>query len=389
MSRQGRGDFRRLAPRARVMQVLREWIGQGVLPRGQPIPSENALAQRLRVGRATVGRALTLLEQEGLVRQVTGRTRIVAPLPDTSNGLVRRTVVVLWPSVQLHIQPHHRGWGEAIVQGMIHEIREAGLHAMALHPDKVTDAEMEQLAREHPLGVAVPDVLTGPLTDPAWVSKVFDALGAARVPVAFYSDAPHLTGYDRVTSDHEAGSYALTRWLLDQRRRRILMLFDAPLSLYWCAGRRAGYERAMREAALEPLPTVEMAPCVFNASGDARQFDAHTRYTAGCLLEPVSSTNPPDALMLASDGEVYPAAAALRLLGKRPGQDVLLAGYDNYWAEVPWRPFETCGPQATVDKLNFESGQEMIRLLFARARGELPREPQRRVIPPRLVIVKD
>jgi len=92
-------------------------------------------------------------------------------------------------------------------------------------------------------------------------------------------------------------------------------------------------------------------------------------------------------VMLASDGEVPPAAAACRLLGKRPREDVYLVGYDNYWSGTPWRPFEACGPQATVDKLNYQCGQEMVRLLMERVQGRLPGAKQCRVIEPKLVVL--
>ena len=375
------------APRARALKELRRWIAEGILPRGAPLPSENALAVKLGVGRATVGRALSVLGKEGLLVQHSGRTRLVASVPPTRGALVHKTVAVLTTLEEKDLKHMPSGWSAAITEGIIQAIREAGLHALALHPGQVTAQEIEQLVAERPFGVAIPEILQGPLTEPSVSQAVLDKLRASGVPFVAYGDLPVLADCDRVTSNHEAGAYALTRWLLSAGRQRILMLWDTPMSLYWCGGRRAGYERALREAGMTPLPVVEMIPFQALAPNDEQRFEAWRRYMAGYLAEHLNGPEPVDAVMLASDGEVPPAAAACRLLGKRPCQDVYLVGYDNYWSGTPWRPFEACVPQATVDKLNYQCGQEMVRLLMERAQGRLPKAPQRRVVEPRFVVL--
>ena len=77
-----------------------------------------------------------------------------------------------------------------------------------------------------------------------------------RLPVVVNDDGPTLSQYDRVISDHEIGAYELTSWLLGQGRRRILPLWGVDRERYWVKMREAGYQRAMREAGLEPLPAV-------------------------------------------------------------------------------------------------------------------------------------
>jgi DNA-binding LacI/PurR family transcriptional regulator len=90
--------------------------------------------------------------------------------------------------------------------------------------------------------------------------------------------------------------------------------------------------------------------------------------------------------MVVSDREVFTVAAALRSLGVEPGRDARIVGYDNYWSdciERSWEPFE---PDATVDKLNRRTGADMVELLLERAAGQLPPEPQLRVVAPRLIV---
>jgi len=82
---------------------------------------------------------------------------------------------------------------------------------------------------------------------------------------------------------------------------------------------------------------------------------------------------------------VFTVAAACRLMKKEPGRDVLVVGYDNYWEACVERRWEDFTPSATVDKRNHDLGAEMVKLMFERSEGRLPREPQLRVLEPRVI----
>jgi DNA-binding LacI/PurR family transcriptional regulator len=86
--------------------------------------------------------------------------------------------------------------------------------------------------------------------------------------------------------------------------------------------------------------------------------------------------------MAASDGHVPVFSSACRLFGKAPGDDVLITGYDDYWANLPELEYETSPPAASVDKHNFEIGERMVRLLLDRAEGKLDASAQRIVVTP-------
>jgi len=61
-------------PRAyvRLAARLRRQIQDGTLPPGGPVPSITTLTQEHGIARATAGKALRLLESEGLVYRVPG-----------------------------------------------------------------------------------------------------------------------------------------------------------------------------------------------------------------------------------------------------------------------------------------------------------------------------
>jgi len=375
------------APRAQAIRTLKRWIDEGVLEEGLPLPAERTLAERLDLPRATVGRALRVLEREGVLRNAGGRTRIVAEdRPARRSALVWRSAVVFAPS--LDASPLHRqsGWSDWITQGIVAELRTRGHSLLTIDPERAGPEEGEALLRDRPLGLIVPEVFHRLAVDPAPQLDLLARLQRNGVPVVVYGGDPRLAPFDRVTSDHAQGAYELTRWLLAQGRRRPLLIVEAPTDVYWQPLRLAGYERAMREAGLTPrLPRVAPAFPV-ERHGTAAYFDRVARFAAGHLIEELQRPDPADAILALSDGRVFPLARACRLLGKRVHEDVAIVGYDNYYLDSWEREFVEALPLATVDKRNFEMGRAMVELLFERIEGRLPaRVPWTRVIAPRLV----
>jgi DNA-binding LacI/PurR family transcriptional regulator len=93
--------------------------------------------------------------------------------------------------------------------------------------------------------------------------------------------------------------------------------------------------------------------------------------------------------MVESDGLAYPAAMACRLLGRRPGSDIIFAGYDGYGLYSWERQFEPVGPQVSMCKQNETIGQELVQTLLADGNAASPDMPQDRVLQPRLVVLDE
>ena len=372
------------APRARAIRGLKDWISSGVLAPGSPLPAERALSEKLDVPRATVRRAIQVLESEGLIRSTDGLTRMVADADDARHaGVMKKTVIVLAPSAEQdprHIQP---GWTDRITQGILDAVRGRGLHAMLLNPSELGVAEMYQIADDRPKGVLIPEVFRGLHADPTAGVPLLKRLKAKGVPAVVYGGDPRLAPFNRVMSDHTAGARAVTRWLLDQGRRRPLLLVEKTQQSYWVADRRRGYASAMDKAGLEPH-VLEIPAFPDERTPDHEFFETVSRYVAGCLLEVIKDTDPIDAIVAMSDGKVFPIVRALQLLGKRVHDEVAVVGYDNYWGDSWEREFIDAAPLATIDKQNFEMGRAMVELLLDRC-DKPHAEPISRVIQPRLV----
>jgi len=370
-------------PRAWVMRKIISGIQSGDYSVGQPLPSTRKLSEELSVNRGTISRAFTLLEEEGYLKVGDNGLRIVAARIQQPSRLFDKSIGVLITPPETWNEEHHEpGWLEYIDRGILDQIRESGLHAMSLNPSLIDEATIRDVMQSRPQGMVVGEAAT-------YSQKTISMLNALReggLPVVVYGDAPELAAFDRVTSDHEAGAYELTKWGISRGSKRIVELFpDINRGLYWVNGRIRGYRRAMKEAGLQSLEPVILPSK--EHFGDAESFNSYVRTIAGYLAEYLG-VNRADAILCASDCFVFPVAAVFRLAGYVPNKDVIIAGYDNYWHETPERKLEAVEPAATVDKLNHVQGKEMVKLLLERISGNLPNEPQRRIVIPKMIVTQ-
>jgi DNA-binding LacI/PurR family transcriptional regulator len=385
------------SPRARAIRHIQEWITDGRLAAGSRLPSEMRLASKLNVSRTTVRLALEDLERQGMIH-CESRRRIV-------NGTVKAQKTFLSDAIALIMEPPaqhefsekmHNTWHiNFILAGAVHAVRMAGYDALTVHPKRIAGDLLQRLITERPGGAIV---LCGVVQDKSG-EHIGRALREGNIPFVIYGDMglardnPHFAAeIDAVTSDHEAGSHALTKWLISQGRKRILRFWQLALTgpsevQPWLAHRNAGYERAMREAGLEPIPPVEVFdPGYHNFDNTEEDFKLQSRLMAGYLVEHLHGPNAIDAIMAPSDAIIGHLCAALRVHGKQPNRDVLLVGYDNMWDDMETRQWEPLGPVATVDKKNLAIGTELMALLKQRMDGELFEKGQRRMVSPELII---
>jgi DNA-binding LacI/PurR family transcriptional regulator/DNA-binding transcriptional regulator YhcF (GntR family) len=368
------------APRVRVVRHLKQWIADGVLAPGQTLPSERALARQFGVSNRTVSGALGMLVSEGLLRNGEGYARFIVG-DGRRAQLLKRAIVVVTIFSEVPASRHQQsGWVEHIGHGAVAAVQTAGRPAIAIAPEQLGEAEIAALIAERPGGVILTDILK-----PApQVLKLAQTLLENDIPVVVYGDAPGFEKFDRVAPDHERGGYLLAQYLAKQGCRRILQMWPDPPDTYWVSQREAGYAQALREAGLEPLPSLvvpHVAP-----TDDASQFENERRNMAGRLVEHLTGSGAVDGVMTCTDRETFFVAAACRLFGKEPGRDVRIAGYDNFWAECEERRLETAIPAATIDKRNRVTGTALAELLLQRIAGDLPDAPQLRMIEPEVVV---
>ncbi|MDR3707327.1 MAG: substrate-binding domain-containing protein [Capsulimonadaceae bacterium] len=369
-----------LAPRLRVIQHIQRGIKDGLYLEGERLPSERDLAQITSVTRSTVVRALAALSEKGVIRSNGGRLRIVNEIGGIRSGILRNTIVMLSSHPRgLDLPFHAYGTDDWIDQGAIDEVRKRERHFLAFHPAMIDSGDWEGIIQSSPFGIIVIDLLN---RFPNALQMLIKAHEIG-VPIVAYGFEFDLDGIDRVGSDHSAGVAEEVKWLYSQGCRRILM-FSCEEEMCWPQERRKGYEKAVAELGLECLPLVSYP--FMQGVDSAAQIELGQRVLAGYLFEHLHTPHPVDAILCLSDGELTSVDAACRILGKTPGKDLLLAGYDNFWAYKRISHNVDVCPAVTIDKENPRIGGELVGMLFDRVGGRLPAEPQHRRLEPRLIL---
>ncbi|MEE1651415.1 LacI family DNA-binding transcriptional regulator [Brachybacterium sp. J144] len=119
-----------------------------------------------------------------------------------------------------------------------------------------------------------------------------------------------------VTPDEVTGGYEATKVLLDAGHTRIAMINIHDV-LPAGRGRREGYERALREAGIDPVPDL-----VYRGEGVQRSGFEASRHL-------MSLDEPPTAIFCGNDRSALGAYQALAELGLRIPEDVSIVGFDD------------------------------------------------------------
>jgi DNA-binding LacI/PurR family transcriptional regulator len=375
-------------PRSRALRGLRDLIRQRY-DIGDWLPTEQELCIRFNVSRGTLRTAMKLLESEGLLRAQAGRGRMVtSSVEAVGKTVMRDAVAVVSHESNSNGGPRHPGTDLFIQTSAIESIGRAGLHALLVRPDRAPSEVLRSLAADRPHGA----VLLRRVLESNPQREALDELRSAGAAIVMYGDLPELCDFDSVVSDHDAGSYLLTKWLLGQGRRRILRFWQlsadtdyAQRPPEWLMNRDSGFERAMREANLEPMPAIVHQDPIARDNTE-ENFKTFTHLSAGQLMPYLSQPRSVDAIMVTCDGVLASTAAACRLFGITPQREVLLVGYDNFWPDDARRNFEPIIPAATVDKQNQVIGEQLVDLLLARAGGKLGESAEHRLVQPKLIV---
>jgi DNA-binding LacI/PurR family transcriptional regulator len=291
-------------------------------------------------------------------------------------------VVVIADAVDMRPDQPIYGWGGYVGAGALHALGEDTLHAMLVSPQHLDEESLSRLLAGRPRGLIVPEIDIPNVNVQRWLELASES----KTPTVVFGDEAGSEPFDRVVPDHATGAYELTKWLIQLGRRTIRQYWTNAVQTRWMQARREGYERAMREAGLEPLESITRSRGAYVGLDFAGEFAAEAQAAAGALIPYTIGGMPTDALMIDTDGNVAMVASALSMLNKVPNRDVVLVGYDEYWDQSTSNAFNATPPLASVNKNNFECGRALSMLLHERLDGQLPPEPQVRLIKPTLTV---
>ena len=376
------------SPAEKAARQIRTWITEGELPPGKRLPSERVLADKLNVSRAAVRFAFESLERDGSVVSTPRRVRIVKsvnPAPPI-NGLMTRTILSLamygfGNSRVSKIQP---SWGSRLQHGLLDAFMEAGFSALFVTEDQFSGDALRHLVAAPPRGL----VAAHTVGDLPTREALLRTLRVGEIPLVVWGDEHEWPGCDVVLSNHEQGSYDLTTWLLGSGCRRLLRCQPLNGQTHdWMQRRNVGHERALAGAGVSVVSPV-LVPGMEEEPADRVAFEKNAHLLAGYLFPRLNGPQAADAILASSDVFIAELAAACRILGKIPGKDVILAGYDDCWADCRERQWDSTPPRVTVDKNDREIGKTLAKLLLDRIAGKLPPEPQRHVVEQKLVEIE-
>lgn len=379
------------AVRENAAATLRGMIQSGQFALEGPLPPERELASHLGISRPTLRLVLRDFEDEGLIK-LSGKSRRIAADPAADGqtagreGVLAHTVILLSDRdlADPFDQTHAASLNTAISAGLIQAAHAASLNVMTLTPGRMDEAQVARLLAGRPHGI----VLMRDFSMSESGATLLDRFSEAGLPVVVYGDDPRCEDFDRVTSDHAEGSCQATRRLIELGCRRLVRYWEfrwgERQDYEWVRRRDIGFERAMLEAGLEIVPAVTTTTPP-PGDVDATRIEWKARLALGCLYEYVSGDKRVDGVVTLNDGAFFSVARAMQIAGLDPQRDVLIAGYDNFYAVASERKVLPLAPRVTVDKNNLQIGRALIDLLQQRIAGELPEAPQRRVIQPTLV----
>ena len=370
----------------RVFKWLEHAIESGDIAPGEAIPSERALAKLLGVAQNTAAAAIDEAEARGLVvrRCPTARKRFV-PVSVQAENMANASIYVLGelypyaPADSKAASILAPRWSmRSLSIELLARLSATGKHVTVLNAETLDEEGVDAIFRAPPAAM----LITATVNGNAVAMRALEHCRAAAIPVVVYGNSSDLRGFDRVYSDHRAGSRTLTEWLLAHGCRRIVPFFPYLKGRYWEQERLDGYADALRAAGLKPSPCEPFAFDEVNRLPLPERFKVLKSMAISKLLElgygrDGSTSRPsPDALLCLTDNFARVAIAAMRELGLVPHRDILVAGYDNIASGTELGAFESEAPDVTIDKHNERTAAEMAALLAARLAGELPPAPQ-------------
>jgi DNA-binding LacI/PurR family transcriptional regulator len=207
------------------------------------------------------------------------------------------------------------------------------------------------------------------------------AAAAEGFPIAAHAEADAFpgSGISIAASDHAAGGADLMRWLYARGRRRPLLFQRFPADpRAWMTARWRGARVAARELGLSEPPLVTTPDFVTDYAIPAQGYDTNMRRCVEFLRAPLAAGV--DAILASTDEHAWQAAGACQLLGREPGRDVLITGYDNAGDSCVDRQYAPpAGLAATIDK-------NLPAIAIALVDLVLVPQPSRRVVVPHRVL---
>jgi DNA-binding LacI/PurR family transcriptional regulator len=329
----------------KLKHLIKADITAGKLSAGDRIPAERLLADKHRVSRITVKKALADLIVEGYLEHISHRRGTFVCGRKGRAGAVQFIAVA--------IDDVRNSFGAQILRGIEDFLWDRRIHTLICNADR-DFSKVEEYFRSL-LNYDVAGVIFAPVIDTGYREgnlKLVGILEKAQIPYTLIDRfIPRLLA-NYVGSNHEESSHFLTRYLVDHGHKRILLVRGMECTSM--DEREQGYRNACEEAG---LPVDER---LIVSANDNLLDGEPGREQVERLLEEMGRAGEFTCLYALNDGLLRAAISALVALGRRPGVDVQLASHN----EIERLPIPQAQKMPHFVEPTYEMGWEAARVLL-------------------------
>ncbi|MEO1772081.1 GntR family transcriptional regulator [Candidatus Enterococcus ferrettii] len=224
-----------------ILNDLKEQISNGTLPLGSQVPTEKELSDTYGVSRITSKRALTELEQLGLIERTRGKGSFVKE-PSPQKNSTKRILFLLPFSNDLSLGNFS--------EGLLPVVQEEQFEVMMTNFDFLTSHQASDIAQEFDGMIYYAD------DESQHLDLLFD-LSFQQFPIVVLDKQLHDLGLPTVLSDNLAGGKAACDYLIEQGHTQIAYIFGHLHPPQSTRQRYLGYIRSLKEQQLTFHTTLE------------------------------------------------------------------------------------------------------------------------------------
>lgn len=346
-----------------IQELLEEMLQNGTLKPNDLVPSENEMAEKLKVSRLTVRKSYGEMVKRGLFFTIQGKGTYVkgmqpsAPVKEEQDKS-QKVIGVILPEV-------HGFYGD-IFQGIQKQCTQEGKSVLLMFNNEVQN---EITAIQQMLAGKVEGIIISPSRHANTVVEHYQKLVNSQIPTVMVGKPPFKISAPAVFCDDTLGVYRAVEYLIAHENTHIAYITDTTYEDEASQERYAGYLAAMNDYLPNEKPMV---------------LDMQSPEFQQQILEKTSGKEPVTAFFCYCDIAAASVYAILKNAGRRVPEDVEIIGYDNI---ADSRNYGMDKQLTSVDQRRELLGMQSVALLET-----LMREPPIRhthmeiVIHPKLVL---
>ena len=348
---------------AEICRFLRQQIKRGDFAPGDRVPSQLVLAEQFSVSRHVVRRALSRLQDEGLIHGAKHRSPTVRrsdpgvrPRRDTIESPLSQAIIHLCPSPPESGRDEGSHFMIEIDVAVIRRLRELGARVMSVPANQISKSDLHEYDAMRPRAViSTYDWQRSPRSE---IFSDIERLDTRLVSLLYGEDL--VASGSRFCFDHREGGRLIAQALIDRGCRSATCFWGVNgfIDYPWLDDRESGLREAAEALDLcmtESRSVYGIPYFAFDESG-AKRWESAVMLTSAAVRPWLAKEALPDAVVCAADFQALVFMAALDDLNVPRDRQPLVVGYDY---TAPSLVAAGCGdrlPALTVDKRNEEMG---------------------------------